>query len=67
MAKLEPQFVLPGELSEDDVGAIVAIGREQAALMDALETALRAGDTTGVVAAAKKLVRLERQVRKETV
>ena len=65
MARLQPDFRQPDELSEADIDAIVAIGRQQAALMDQLEAAVEADDAPRVLALARQLVGLEEQVREQ--
>lgn len=65
MARLAPELKQPDELSVEDVAAIVQIGRKQAALMDQLQSALEAGDTLRVLDAARDLVGLEKQARRQ--
>jgi hypothetical protein len=63
MAKLEPEFRAPAELSVEDIEAIVDIGRKQALLMDALQDALEAADDLRALGVARELVGLEKKVR----
>jgi hypothetical protein len=65
MARLAPQFNQPDELSVEDISAIVALGREQAALMDQLQDALETGDEAQALAAARDLVGLEKRAREQ--
>ena len=62
MATLKPEF---RELTADDFAAIIAIGREQALLMDALQQALEASDDLRALGVARKLVGLEQQLKKD--
>jgi hypothetical protein len=59
---LKPEF---RELSESDIEAIVAIGREQADLMNAMEAALQAADDQRVLELARRIVGLEQQTREQ--
>jgi hypothetical protein len=61
MARLEPQFRSPDELSIEDIEAMVAIARKHAALKDELRAALLAGDDARALAVARKLVGLPPQ------
>jgi hypothetical protein len=63
MAKLTPEFIPPQQLSDADIEAIVAIGREQALLMDQLQAALEAADDLRALGVARQLVGLEKKVR----
>jgi hypothetical protein len=63
MAKLVPEFIPPQQLSEEDIVAIVAIGRRQAALMNQLEEALQAADDLRALGVARELVGLEKKIR----
>jgi hypothetical protein len=65
MAKLQPEYRSPQELSQDDIAAIVEIGRRQAELMDQLQAALEAADELTALGVARKLVGLERKVREQ--
>ena len=65
MAVLKPVYIPPQELSEDAIRHIVALGREQAQLMDRLEQALRSGEDQRVIEAARELVRIEQEVKKQ--
>jgi len=65
MAYLQPEFIPPSQLSEDDIAAIVAIGREQALLMDQLQAALEAGDDRRALSVARELVGLEKKARQQ--
>jgi hypothetical protein len=65
MAKLEPQFLPVEQLSDDDIAFFVAIGRQQALLMDDLQAALECGDDRRALGAARRLVNLEGQARAE--
>jgi hypothetical protein len=65
MAKLEPQFIRPSELSEDTITAIVGIGRQQALLMDQLDQALARGDNEAALEVARHLVLSEKEVRSQ--
>jgi hypothetical protein len=65
MARLEPEFRQPGELSEDTIAAIAAIGRQQAVLMDELQIALEACDDLRALNVARELVGLEREIKQQ--
>ena len=65
MAKLEPKFKQPSELSEDDIAAIIAVARRQAALRDELKAALEACDDLRALGVARRLVGLEPAVREQ--
>jgi hypothetical protein len=65
MARLEPEFRPAAELSVEDIEAIVAIGRRQAELMDALQAALEAADDLRALGVARELVGLERKAREQ--
>ena len=65
MARLKPEFVPPQQLTDADVEALVALGREQVLLMDELQAALEAADTLRALNVARALVGLERQVRQQ--
>jgi hypothetical protein len=43
MPRLEPKFIPPAELSEEDIRFLVGIGRHQALLIDELRAALEGG------------------------
>jgi hypothetical protein len=58
--KLVPEF---RQLSEEDVAAIVELGREQVTLMRELEAALLAGDEPRALAIARAMVGLEQRIR----
>ena len=60
MSKLEPEF---RELSEDDIGAILAIGQRQADLLDQLAVALGADDTDRALKLARQVCGLQEQVK----
>jgi hypothetical protein len=64
MAYLKPEFIPPAQLTDDDILAIVAIGRQQAELMDQLQAALEACDDLRALGVARELVRLEQQIKK---
>jgi hypothetical protein len=51
-----------GELSDHDIERLMAIGLEQAALMDQLQEALEAADELRALGVARKLVGLEKKV-----
>jgi hypothetical protein len=63
MARLTPEFIPPQQLSEDDIIAIVAIGRQQALLMDQLQAALEASNELEALRVARIMVGLEKKVR----
>ncbi len=52
----------PNALSTDMLARIRALALQQVELMDRLEDALQAGDTVRVVALARRLCDLEKQV-----
>jgi hypothetical protein len=62
MAHLKPEFI---QLTEDDIAAIVRLGREQAELMNAIETALQAGDDQRALELVRQMVGLEQRAREE--
>ena len=62
MARLEPQFIPPEQLSEDDIAAIVAIGQKQAALLDSLAAAVEARDLLRTFNVAAEMVGLEKEI-----
>jgi hypothetical protein len=62
---LKPEFIPPGQLTDADIEAIVAIGKEQAALMDQLQEALEACDELRALGVARHLVGLEKKVREQ--
>jgi hypothetical protein len=63
VARLNPHFAPVHELSEQDIAAIVELGRRQAAIMDELLAALKANDTAAVVEAARRICALEQEIR----
>jgi hypothetical protein len=65
VARLIPEFIPPSQLSDADIAAIVAIGREQALLMDELQEALEAADDLRALGVARQLVGLEKKVREQ--
>jgi hypothetical protein len=65
MARLEPQFRSAQELSQDDIRALIAIGRQQAALMDQLQDALEACDDLRALGVARELVGLEKKAKEQ--
>jgi hypothetical protein len=62
MAYLKPGF---RELSEDDIAAIIGIGRKQAELMDELQAALEASENLAALGIARRMVGLEKKVRQQ--
>jgi hypothetical protein len=63
MARLKPEFRPPAELTIEDIEAMVAIARKQAALKDDLKAALEACDDLRALGVARELVGLERKAR----
>lgn len=48
------------ELTEHDIAALIDIGAREVKIIDAIETALVAGDTQAVIDLAWKLVKLDK-------
>jgi hypothetical protein len=65
MAHLKPEFIPPAQLTDDDIIAIVALGREQALLLDELQEALETADDLRALGVARKLVGLERNIKEQ--
>jgi hypothetical protein len=53
---------VPRELTDDDLGAIIQMARERAALVGDMRTALEAGDDHRALALARKVAGLEEEI-----
>lgn len=62
MARLKPEFIPIEQVSEETIGAIVAVGQRQAQLVNELELALLANDVARVCELARAICSLEKNV-----
>ena len=65
MAQLKADFIPPHQLSEDVIVRIRSLALQQVELMDRLEQALQSGDDRRVIEAAREVVRMEQEVKRQ--